>query len=237
MLCLFLCMCVHISMASSVSASMLPYKLFYDMSIWPVFAVITAGYIWSISLPFMTCLIWTVSLSAMTSIEYNLPSRTIYDLPSIYDLHCCCLLWTHIDALYRTNYHLWSVSLHSMTRLTVWVFYELIRFKIQNFPSPSCNMLLCPICSMGSMAAHICIYDSYLLILWHVYSINCNIWPSMTLYYCLLWPICQCDCYLLSLLVSMLKKYCFQLVHPPCFSFLWCFFFQNTDSCFLCFYI
>ena len=95
MLCLFLCMCVHISMASSVSASMLPYKLFYDMSIWPVFAVITAGYIWSISLPFMTCLIWTVSLPAMTSIEYNLPSRTIYDLPSIYDLHCCCLLWTH----------------------------------------------------------------------------------------------------------------------------------------------
>jgi len=95
-----------------------------------------------------------------------------------------------IDALYRTNYHLWPVSLHSMTRLTVWVFYELIRFKIQNFPSPSCNMLLCPICSMGSMAAHICIYDSYLLILWHVYSINYNIWPSMTLYYCLLWPIC-----------------------------------------------
>ena len=117
-----------------------------------------------------------------------------------------------------------SYKLPSMTCITTFYdpsdsvsFYELIRFKIQNFPSPSCNMLLCPICSMGSMAARICIYDSYLLILWHVYSINCNIWPSMTLYYCLLWPICQCDCYLLSLLVSMLKKYCFQLVHPPSF--------------------
>jgi len=126
------------------------------------------------------------------------------------------IVQTTIYDLY--HYTLWPVW--------QWVFYELIRFKIQNFPSPSCNMLLCPICSMGSMAARICIYDSYLLILWHVYSINCNIWPSMTLYYCLLWPICQCDCYLLSLLVSMLKKYCFQLVHPPCFSFLWCFFFK-----------
>ena len=89
-----------------------------------------------------------------------------------------------------------SYKLPSMTCITTFYdpsdsvsFYELIRFKIQKFPSPSCNMLLCPICSMGSMAARICIYDSYLLILWHVYSINCNIWPSMTLYYCLLWPI------------------------------------------------
>ena len=33
MLCLFLCMYVHISMTYSISNSMLPYKLFYDINI------------------------------------------------------------------------------------------------------------------------------------------------------------------------------------------------------------
>ena len=33
MLCLFLCMYVHISMTYSISDSMLPYKLFYDINI------------------------------------------------------------------------------------------------------------------------------------------------------------------------------------------------------------
>ena len=110
----------------------------------------------------MTFLIWPVSLPPMTSAEYKLPSRTFYDLPSMtciasafYDPYCC-LIWR----VYRTNCHLWPVSLHSMTCIIVWFlwikkirssnsmtcywdFYVPIRFKIQIFPSPSFYMRFC----------------------------------------------------------------------------------------------
>ena len=41
----------------------------------------------------------------------------------------------------------------------------------------------------------LCVYDPYRYFLWHVYSINCNLWPFYALYPCLLWSARQCDLY------------------------------------------